>query len=70
MIPEITLLLLLFWAIFFIFQKIKMFLITFTATLLFIFRALSLPTITDELVLWNYLLLLAISYLVLTTEKE
>ena len=66
---SITLLWLVFWLIFTMFQKRVIFIIAFTATLLYIFYNLNIA-VTDTGLLWYYLLLYAILLLDVNLERQ
>jgi hypothetical protein len=64
----IVLLFVLFWGIFLVYQKRGMLMISFSATLLYIFNQLEL--IDDVAVLWFYLFMYAVLLMKLLTMKE
>ena len=67
---NILILFILFWGVFFVFQKRNTLLIAFTATLLFIFNQLEIAAASDTNLLWLYAFMYALSLLDLLREKE
>jgi len=68
MTSEITLLFVLFWGMFICFPKKSMLIISFSATLLFVF--IQLEIIADTMVLWLYLFMYAVMLMRLVVENK